>query len=217
MLYFKNITQIKKYFCLNPRIFLFSCIFLISHIACSSSPEIKVAEGVVEENLKKIAGVTSRDISRVLKKEKFNLDDLYILAIERTERIALKSEMISQTKAGKNRAMAGFLPTLSYVYNKFYSIPRKGDDPTTVENYRTLQAIDKGDALYFAPDNSTSTLPPTVEAASRLLLSFPITAGFSSYQDYKQFSLLEEQRQLEAKLTASQTRRNAKIEIENSN
>jgi outer membrane protein TolC len=171
-------------------------------LQCSSAPEIKIADNIVEDSLKRIAGVTSKDVERALSKQNFSLDDLYVIAIERTERVALKTEMATQSKAAQNRAIAGFLPTLSYVYNKFYQIPGKTDDPTAVENYRTYQAIERGDALYFAPSTSTSSLPPTVGQGSRLLLSFPLTGGFGAYQDYKQYQYLEEQRQLEAKFEA---------------
>jgi len=182
---------------------VFVSLYFLPLFYCSSSPEIKVGDNIVEDNLKKVAGISSKDVEIALSKKSLSLDDLYVIAIERTERVALRTEMASQSKAAQHRAIAGFLPTLSYVYNKFYQIPGKTDDPTAVENYRTYQAIERGDGLYFAPSSSTSTLPPTVGQGSRLLLSFPLTGGFGAYQDYQQYKFLEEQRLLEAKFEAS--------------
>nr|WP_246051839.1 TolC family protein [Leptospira idonii] len=179
-------------------VFLFSLIFQ----TCSSSPEVKLSDGVVEESLKKITGVTTKDLEKALGKEALSLDDLFVLAVERTERIALKEEATNQALAGKDRAFAGFLPTLSYVYNKFYSIPGHTNEPSLIDNYKTYQAVESGNYLSLVPTTTTSSLPPTVGAGSRLLLSFPITGGLTAYQDYKAYRSLADQRRMEAKFEA---------------
>ncbi len=182
-------------------IFLFVPIFL--NYSCSSTPDVKVADGVVEESLKTITGVTTQDVEKANTKQSLSLDDLYILAVERTERIALKNEATEQAMAQKDKAFAGFMPTLSYVFNKFYSIPGHTQQPTLLQNYKTYQAIQSGDLTSLLPSSSSSSnLPPTVGAGSRLLLSIPISAGFSAYQDYRAAKSLAEQRRLEAKYEA---------------
>ncbi|PJZ64848.1 channel protein TolC [Leptospira wolffii] len=178
-------------------IIFFSSLSLL--FSCASTPDVKVADGVVEESLKKITGVTTEDVEKATSKSSFTLDDLYILAVERTERIALKNESTEQALAQKDKAFAGFMPTLSYVFNKFYSVPGHTQQPSIVDNYKTYQAIQRGDALSLLPSSSSSSLPPTVGAGSRLLLTIPISAGLSSYQDYRAAKNLAEQRRLEAK------------------
>ncbi|TGK02697.1 TolC family protein [Leptospira langatensis] len=189
-LYFQN-----KYY----KYLIFTLFTFLSLSYCSSTPEVKVADGVVEDSLKTITGVTTQDVEKVTSKESYDLDDLYVLAVERTERIALKNEATEQALAQKDKAFAGFLPTLSYVFNKFYAVPGHTTQPTLLQNYKTYQAIQNGDLTSLIPSSSSSSLPPTVGAGSRLLLSVPITAAFSSYQDYKAGKNLAEQRRLEAK------------------
>ncbi|BDA77367.1 channel protein TolC [Leptospira kobayashii] len=185
-------------------IFSFSILIfsLFSLGSCSSRPEVKLNDGVVEDSLKKITGVTTKDLEAALEKDSLSLDDLFVLAVERTERIALKDEATNQAMAGKDKAFAGFLPTLSYVYNKFYSIPGHTTEPSLVENYRTYQSVQNGDYLSLVPSSTTSSLPPTVGAGSRLLLSFPLTGGLTAYQDYKANKSLTDQRRMEAKFEA---------------
>lgn len=182
----------------SKKIILFSVLILFAY-SCASTPEVKVADGVVEDSLKTITGVTTQDVEKAISKQAFGLDDLYVLAVERTERIALKNESTEQAMAQKDKAFAGFMPTLSYVFNKFYSVPGHTQQPSLVDNYKTYRAIQNGDALSLIPSSSSSSLPPTVGAGSRLLLSIPISAGLSSYQDYRAAKSLSEQRRLEAK------------------
>ncbi|EID99733.1 TolC family protein [Leptospira licerasiae] len=184
----------------NYRKVILSCLACLLILECASSPEVKVADGVVEESLKNITGITTQDVEKTVAKETFGLDDLYILAVERTERIALKNEATEQALAQKDKAFAGFMPTLSYVFNKFYSVPGHTQQPSIIDNYKTYKAIQSGDPLSLLPSSSSgSNLPPTVGAGSRLLLSIPISAGLSSYQDYRASKSLAEQRRLEAK------------------
>ncbi|PJZ68772.1 channel protein TolC [Leptospira perolatii] len=175
-------------------------LFAISLCRCSSAPEIRLNDGIVEESMKDITGITTDDVSRVSHKEELSLDDLYILAVERTERLAIKNEAMEQASAQKSKAIAGFLPTLSYVYNKFYSVPGHTPQPTLTENIRKYNAYQSGDATAFLPSSSSySALPPTVGAGSRLLLSIPLTNGISAYNDYRAAKMLIEERKLEAK------------------
>ncbi|PJZ46334.1 TolC family protein [Leptospira brenneri] len=189
----------------NSHLFRFGLFFIGSFFVffCSSRQDIKVGDGVVEDSLKKITGVTTKDLERTLSKNSMGLNDLFVLAVEKTERIALKDEATNLAKYGKNKAMAGFLPTLSYVYNKFYSIPGHTADPTPLDNYKTYQAIQTENYASLLPSRTTSsTLPPTVGAGSRLLLSFPLSNGLLAYQDYKAYTSLAEQRRMEAKFEA---------------
>ncbi|WP_411823955.1 TolC family protein [Leptospira sp. 'Mane'] len=182
--------------------FLISCLTIFVFGTCSSSPEVKLNDGVVEDSLKKITGVTTKDLEAALEKDSLSLDDLFVLAVERTERIAIKDEATNQAMAGKDKAFAGFLPTLSYVYNKFYSIPGHTTEPSLVDNYKTYRSVQNGDYLSLVPSSTTSSLPPTVGAGSRLLLSFPLTGGLTAYQDYKAYKSLTDQRRMEAKFEA---------------
>ncbi|TGK20721.1 TolC family protein [Leptospira fluminis] len=170
-------------------------------LSCSSTPEVKVNDGVVEETLKEVTGVTTQDVERVSSKEALTLDDLYVLAVERTERIALKNESTEQAGAQKDKAFAGFLPTLSYVFNKFYAVPGHRVDQS-YQNLQTYNAINNGNYSSLLPNGSSSALPPTVGAGSRLLLSIPLSAGIASYQDYRSAKNLIEQRRMEAKFEA---------------
>ncbi|MDF3821909.1 TolC family protein [Leptospira sp. 96542] len=181
-------------------LFLVGSFFLLS---CSSRQDVKLGDGVVEDSLRQITGVTTKSLESTLSKTSLGLDDLFVLAVEKTERIALKNEATNQANYGKNRAIAGFLPTLSYVYNKFYSVPGHTPDPSPLDNYKTYQALQTGNYAALLPSQTTSSnLPPTVGAGSRLLLSFPLSNGLTSYQDYKAYKSLAEQRRMEAKFEA---------------
>ncbi|EPG72897.1 outer membrane efflux protein [Leptospira fainei serovar Hurstbridge str. BUT 6] len=196
--------------------FLAVCICFILHffVSCASSTsltsdEVKLKDGIVEDNLKQVTGVTTQDVERASSRYAVSLEDLYILAVERTERIALRNETVEQAEAQKWAQFAGFLPTLSYVYNKFYTTPPVHPTPTAslaqqISADNQLQAnLDKyGPGALLIPSSSggsTTTISPTATAGSRILLSVPINTMVTSFLSFKSAKFTTEQRRLEAK------------------
>lgn len=180
--------------------------------ACTSEP-VKVGSNEVEKPLQDATGVTTADVtsaqnnspdisnptgpSTTESKPSLTLDEIYALAVTRTERMAIRQESVIQAEAQKNQAVGSWIPSLSfrdtqstYFPNNHAKIAREQ------QQQRQLQAILTGQSLLAASTTSSSTLTTGVPSRA-LVLHVPIFTGLNEYAGVKAAEPLIQQRRRE--------------------
>ena len=165
---------------------------------CRTSEPLKREDNTIEPDLEKVTGVTQAvfDASRAkldsladttsAQPEKvangLTLNDIYNLAVEKTERMAIGQEKIIQAQAKKNQAYGSWVPSLSYRYSRFQSIP---DHSRIDKKHREQQKIAaialNNPSLWPEETSSGSSLPANLAPGSRLVVHVPILTGLNEY------------------------------------
>ncbi|MCE9499564.1 MAG: TolC family protein, partial [Leptospira sp.] len=163
---------------------------------CAKQEIIKPNDGIIEAPLEKVTGVTTERIRAIKKGQNLSIDDLYSIAVERTERIALKQEGVRQAEAVKDGVVAGLFPTLSFVSNKFTTYPAHHNPYDTYNpNYSGYRQVDPTIAALnpgYYSSGSSATVSPAVSGGNRLLLSIPIINGnpFANFKSAEALKLV---------------------------
>ncbi|MCC6275456.1 MAG: TolC family protein [Leptospiraceae bacterium] len=164
--------------------FLFVLLFLVS---CASAP-IVTGDGIVEPSLAEVSGISSELLREARKKPEWNLFDLYALAVESSDKLAIRYEKVRQAEAKKGLAFSMFLPTLSYRNQKSEFYPNPADRQESERNKQLAYSIAGVPSAYLPLLSSTgstgSSLPPTLRSGQRLVLHVPIFTGLSEYSAY---------------------------------
>ncbi|MDH5719570.1 MAG: TolC family protein [Spirochaetia bacterium] len=94
-------------------------IFIISSILIScQNLSIKQADNILEPDFEKYSLVNNSRLEKALKKKNLNLDDIYALAVERTEKLAIEYANLKESEAEKIKAYSLFLPKISLRYQQ---------------------------------------------------------------------------------------------------
>lgn len=170
--------------------FRFILSFLTTLVFSCASPVVKVSDGKIEQKLKSVTGVSTAQLQRVHHKDKLDVYDLFALAVEETERMALVAENLEQAEAQKDSAFAGFFPTLTFRQQHNYILP----SPYKKNHIHTQQKM-VADALLGVPPQisagsygnltSNSQISPSALSGPLLVLSVPIFSGGAEYTNYK--------------------------------
>ncbi|MCB1142338.1 MAG: TolC family protein [Leptospiraceae bacterium] len=181
---------------------IFSLTYLIV-LSCKSET-IKINDGKIEKSITRHTGVTNQMLAEAKQKKKLNLGDLFVLAVEQTERIAIRQEALVQAEARKSAAWGGFFPSLSYRHLENFTIPdhRKHDREINRRN-------EIANALLGVPTDSTSTtgttrtqISPAFLPGDVLVLNVPIMTGLNEYSAFKTANEMVEVRKYEAQFEA---------------
>ena len=167
---------------------------------CKTSEPVVPADGMVEPALEAVAGINDEAYQKAAQKAFVNpepdkplkdqaeltLDDVYAIAVEKTERLAIGQEKVIQAEAQKNRAAASWIPTLSWQYSRFYTIPDHSEKDRKRREEQRLAAIALNNpALWPVDEGSTGSLPANLGPGSRLVLHVPIISGLNEYGNIK--------------------------------
>ena len=101
---------------IKMRSLYFLLIFIYGFSCLSTS--IKTADNVIEPDFEKYSLVNNADLQKALNKTELNLDDIYVLAVERTEKLAIEYANLKESEAEKLRVYALFLPKISLRYQQ---------------------------------------------------------------------------------------------------
>ncbi|MCB1193056.1 MAG: TolC family protein [Leptospiraceae bacterium] len=184
--------------------FFFIVIWVLS---CNQAENIKIADGKVEGSLSKHTGVTTKMVKLARAKTSLGLNDLYILAVEQTERIAIKEEALTQAKAQKHIAIASWIPSLSFRHNRNYTIPNHDAHDREVRNRDNLVNAILNPTPQAGTTTTTSStisqLNPSALPGDMLQLTVPVMTGLNEYSAFKNAKELINVRRYEAEFEAA--------------
>ncbi|MBI3394267.1 MAG: TolC family protein [Spirochaetia bacterium] len=177
--------------------------------ACVSDP-FKVGDGNIEKPLEEATGVSNDDYKSAEKKAgdasggepggtkgvrgPLTLDEIFSLAVEHTERLAIKQEGVIQAQAQKSAAIGAWIPSLSYRELRVGTYPdhRKNDHEQTQRRNLALLLTNQP-----APTSSAFALPPGLGPGRNLVLHIPIFSGLNEYSGIKAANALIKQKENE--------------------
>ncbi|MDH5716772.1 MAG: TolC family protein [Spirochaetia bacterium] len=103
---------------MNRIYFLYlNIFFLLLFAGCSGIP-VKTGDNIIEEDFSKYSFVSNEDLQKAIKKEKLSIDDVYVLAVDRTEKLAIEYAALKETQNEKLKAYSLFLPKISFRYQQ---------------------------------------------------------------------------------------------------
>jgi outer membrane protein len=145
-----------------------------------TSEAIKVGDGEIEKPLQDVAGVRREDLASAQSKldaqgpgsPGLTLPDLYALAVDRTERLAIKQEKVIQAESDRNRAVGSWIPSLSFRETRLGTLPDHKDEDRERRQRNQLAAIALNNPA-LATTTTSSSLPPNLSTGRRLVLHVP--------------------------------------------
>lgn len=93
---------------LKPSLFLLPLIL----VGCAGAP-IVMNSGKIEKPIEEVTGLTTSDLEKASQKSELNLWDVYALAVDRTETMAVGAENVEQAHAQSRQAIGAWLPQIS--------------------------------------------------------------------------------------------------------
>ena len=169
-----------------------------------TSEAIKVGDGEIEKPLQDVAGVRREDLASAQSKldaqgpgsPGLTLPDLYALAVDRTERLAIKQEKVIQAESDRNRAVGSWIPSLSFRETRLGTLPDHKDEDRERRQRNQLAAIALNNPA-LATTTTSSSLPPNLSTGRRLVLHVPIFTGLKEYAGIEGSRALIDQRKYE--------------------
>jgi len=107
-------------------------LFTLIFSGCAG-PRVQVADDVVEESLQEITNIRSETVQAAKTKQQLGFWDVYALAVERTERLALRVEDLEQARAQTQQATGSYLPHLALNAKKGFWAPHAGSSGVSVQ------------------------------------------------------------------------------------
>lgn len=158
-----------------------SIIFFFIHCI---SPSISLNDSKWEEPLRDVSGLDQERYNLAKSKNKLNLIDLFALALESSERLAIRYEKVRQAEAKKKGAYSSFLPSITYRNQRTEFLP----DPAEArqkEQERNIAYNASGLPQEYYPlvssgSSGSVNLPPTFRSGQRLVLRIPVISGISN-------------------------------------
>ncbi|MDH4200821.1 MAG: TolC family protein [Spirochaetia bacterium] len=140
------------------------CIIYCSLIAMSNcgAPEIKLRdnkmEPVIEKTISNYTPITNGVYKKALDKKEQSIDDIFILALDRSEKIAIGAEDLFQAREKTRQAWGAVLPQVSFRAN-VYTLPAAPTGGSFNQGYRfyarqsIMTGLDEYSAIEAAPLN----------------------------------------------------------------
>ncbi len=154
--------------------------FITVFITACGSEAIRVGDGKIEPSLEKHTGITGDRYTKAREKQELDLKDLFALAVENTQRLAIQEERLNQAKAKEKTAYRSWLPSLSLRHQESFIYPDHSDDDRRNKEIGALVRYYYGLPQDLSDFYSTSSsLPPYLGNGTRLVLNIPITTGLN--------------------------------------
>jgi outer membrane protein len=96
----------------GPALASYFALILLPWLAGCAAP-VLVGDGKIEKPLEQVTGLATADVEKASQKSQLNLWDVYALAVERTESLALGAENVEQAHAQSQQALGAWLPQVS--------------------------------------------------------------------------------------------------------
>ncbi|MCB1200103.1 MAG: TolC family protein [Leptospiraceae bacterium] len=91
---------------------IFTVVLLfLSH--CASPPPVRVNDNLIEPDILAATGIPKSEIEKMQTREELGLEAAYVMAVERTERLAIGVERIEQARRQYDIQFSQLLPTVS--------------------------------------------------------------------------------------------------------
>lgn len=185
------------------RLPLFAALFC----AACTSDYVRLADGKAEAPIEEATGVQSRSIGEAARKlagsEAMTLDDLYAVAVDRTERLAIRQEGVIQAESQKNQALGAWIPSLSYRETRNATVPDHSDKDRQHRLRSQAAALALGNPALWPSTSSSASLPPNLGPGRKLVLHVPIFTGLNEISGISAANALVLQRRLELNHDAS--------------
>lgn len=170
---------------INPGLFVF---FSLLSISSCTSPSIQINDSKWEEPLREISGLDQERFDIAKSRDRYNLIDLYALALESSERLAIRYEKVRQAEARKTIAFSAFLPSITYRNQRTEFLPDTSEARQKEEQrnfaYNSLGLPAEYYPLVSGGSTGSLNLPPTFRSGQRLVLRIPIFSGISNFTAY---------------------------------